>query len=122
MLIRLEIGFEDQSDTHSIPSGLCDINGSPDGVSQLEFIGFNGDQLHERHGLDQFLGVLIVESLLVFVPLSTFEIHSLDVGTMLKALLDVGRVLLLSHHGVESGLVKSPSFSTASGLHQSSVV
>jgi len=120
--VRLDVSFEDQSEAHSVLPSLCHINRCLDSASQLELVSFNGDDLDEGHFHDELLGELVVEAILLAVPAGAFDKETLDVGSMLKSLLDVLGALLLSHSGVEGGLVKSPSLGAASGLYKSGQV
>ena len=95
MAVSLDISNEHFSGALGILSVLGDIDGSLDGTSQLELVGFDRDDANERHFHDQLLGVLVVEAVLLDAPASTFQEHSLDVGTRVEALGDLGWVALL---------------------------
>jgi hypothetical protein len=45
VLVSLDIGNEDQTLAHGILSVLSDVHWSLDGVSQLQLVGFDGDNL-----------------------------------------------------------------------------
>ena len=122
VLVRLDIGNEDQTSAHGILSVLSNVHWSLDGVSQLQLVGFDGNNLQERHLFNELLGFLVVEAILLRVVTGSFQEKTADVATELQLLLDGCRVLLLGDDCVHDRLIKRPSLGATSGLNQSSEV
>lgn len=122
MFIGLQIAHKDHSNSHSILSHLSDIHRNVNIVLQLQLIALNRDDLNHRHVLNQFLRVLSLETTLFQVPGSPFNGQSSNVTAIFRSLFNLTRVLVLSHNGVQSGLVEGPLFLSTGSLHQSSHV
>jgi len=122
MLVSLDVGSEDQTLAHGVLSVLGDVHRSFEGVPELQLVGFHGNNLQEWHLLDQLLGPLNVEAVLLLVVTGSFKVETADVATELKLLLDGIGVLLLGDDGIHDRLIKRPSLGATGGLNQSSQV
>jgi len=122
MLVSLDVGSEDQTLAHGVLSVLGDVHGSLDGVPKLQLVGFHGNNLQERHLLDQLLGPLVVKAVLLSVVTGSFKVDTTDVTTELQLLLDGIGVLLLGDDGITDTLIKRPSLGATGCLSQSSQV
>lgn len=118
MLICLQVSLEHKTHAHSVTSSLCHVDRSPDCASKLELVGFDRDNLDERHLFDEFFRPLVVQAILIGVPSCTFDVHTLDVSTLVDSLGDGSRVSLIEHNGVKSRLIQSPSLASTGSLHK----
>lgn len=119
MFIGLEIGFKDQTFTHGVSSQLCNVNWGLDCASQLQLVGFYWDNLNKWHLSYQFFRVLIVKAITFHVPSGTFEIDTLDVGSLIESLCDLLLIEDLGYLSVHHGFIECPSLGSASCLDQS---
>lgn len=122
VLVSLQIGGEDLTLVHHILSSLCDIDWSLNRASELKLVSLNWDDTDEWHFDDQLFRQLIVEAVLLHVPSGALKVDSLNVGSCLKSLLDIGWIGLLGHNRVQERLIKRPYSGTASGLEEGSQV
>lgn len=122
MFLGSQIAHEDQTNTHGILSQLSHVNGNINIILQLQLIGFNRHNLNHRHVLDKFFGLLTNDLILFDAPAGSFNVKPSDITTIFRTGLNLIWVPHLGHNSVQSRLVQSPFFLSASSLHEGSQV
>lgn len=122
VMLSLKIGVEHETGSHRICSQLSDVDRCLDRTSELQLVGLNGNDLNQRHFLDEYLGLLVVQTISFGIPSCAFNVETLDVSALLQSLSDFGGIIELGDVGVHGGLVQGPSFGSASGLDESCAV
>lgn len=118
----LEIGFEDETDSHRVRSQLGDVDRRLDRTSELQLVGLNRNDLDQRHLLDKYLRLLVVQAIVFCIPSCAFNVETLDVSALCQSLSDFAGIIDLGDVGVHGGLVQGPSLGSASGLDESCAV
>lgn len=118
MLVSGEIGFEYQSDAHSISAALCDIDRGLECVLKLELGALNRHHLKDRQLRNEFLWRLADETGVFNVPISAFQVHTDHITAVGRFLSDLRFGGKLGDFGVKSGLVERPLLLAASGLDE----
>jgi len=117
-----KIGFEHETGSHRICSQLSDVDRRLDRTSELQLVGLNGNDLHQRHWLDEYLRLLVVQTIVYGIPSCAFNVETLEVSALLQSLSDFAGIMDLGDVGVHAALVQGPSFGSASGLDESCAV
>lgn len=77
--VGLDVGNEDLTLAHSILSILSHVDGRLDSAAELELVGLDGDDAHERHLNDELLRILVVQAVLLDAPFGALQEETLDV-------------------------------------------
>jgi len=73
VLVCLQVGFENLTNMHCVFPVRGDVDWCFNCASQLEFVRFDWNDTNEWHLNDELLGVLVVKTVLIHVPLGSLK-------------------------------------------------
>lgn len=88
VMLSPKIGFEHETGSHRICSQLSDVDRCLDRTSELQLVGLNGNDLNQRHFLDEYLRLLVVQTIVYGIPSCAFNVETLEVSALLQSLSD----------------------------------
>jgi len=119
MLFGLQVCFEYKTYTHWICSGLSSVHRCLDGTTKLQFVRLHWNDLNKWHFFNQLLWSLVVKTVFFLIPSCTFNVKTLNIGSLVKSLCDFCGISVRSDICKHGWFIKCPSFSSTSGLDES---